>query len=191
MTIKTEPESRKNKKKKSETGKKKIQTPEQAHHVEAGKTSDVIKLRKALISDAPIIHELVLFYAKREEMLPRAYNEIYENIRDFTVIEKNGKVVACGGLHVCWSDLAEVKSLAVKLEEARKGYGSKLVKFAVKEARALGIKRIFTLTFKEGFFRKMGFSRVDVNDLPKKVWFECVRCVHFPDCDEIAMVMDI
>ncbi len=148
-------------------------------------------MRKAEMKDATDIQKLVMFYAKREEMLPRSLNEIYENIRDFSVIEKDDRIVACGSLHVCWDNLAEVKSLAVYPKHAKNGYGTMLVGKATREAKKLGITRLFTLTFQAGFFEKLGFYRVDVNDLPKKVWFECVRCVHFPDCDEEALVKDI
>lgn len=148
-------------------------------------------MRKAVAEDAHDIQQLIMFYAKRDEMLPRSLNEIYENIRDFSVIEKDGEIVACGALHVCWENLAEVKSLAVYPDYSKNGYGSKLVKKALREAKKLGVNRVFTLTFQAGFFEKLGFYLVDVNDLPKKVWYECIRCVHFPDCDEEALVKDI
>lgn len=159
--------------------------------IPAAKISSLVKLRKARIEDAADIQNLIKYYAKKEEMLPRSINEIYENIRDFSVLEKNGEVVACGGLHVCWNDLAEIKSLAVSPELQGKGYGSKLCKQFIKEARELGVPRVFTLTFRPGFFEKIGFRKVEMNDLPKKVWIECVKCVHFPDCGEEALVFDL
>jgi len=144
-----------------------------------------------VVSDAQRIQSLIMYYAKRDEMLPRSINEIYENLRDFTVIEENGEVIACGALHVCWDNLAEVKSLAVDPEHTKLGHGSRLVRYAVRETRKMDISRVFTLTFQDEFFYKLGFRYVDVNELPKKVWFECVKCVHFPDCDEVAMVKDL
>lgn len=157
----------------------------------ASRTTSGFKLRKARIDDAVAIQNLIKYYAKKEEMLPRSINEIYENLRDFSVLEKDGAVVACGGLHVCWNDLAEIKSLAVAPELQGKGFGSKLCKQFLKEARELGIPRVFTLTFRPGFFEKLGFTKVEMNDLPKKVWIECVKCVHFPDCGEEALVFDL
>lgn len=159
--------------------------------VKAGKKPSKMALRKARVTDAAQIQNLIKYYSKKEEMLPRSINEIYENLRDFTVLEQDGYVMACGGLHVCWNDLAEIKSLAVAPELQGQGCGSRLVKHFVKEARDLGIPRVFTLTFRPGFFEKQGFVKVEMNDLPKKVWIECVKCVHFPDCGEEALVFDL
>jgi len=156
-----------------------------------GKAESSPMLRKARLEDASRIQKLIKHYAEKHEMLPRSINEIYENIRDFTVIEIDSIVIACGALHVCWDDLAEIKSLAVDPDHIRSGHGSRLVKYAVREAKALGISRLFTLTFQPGFFMKLGFSHVEMNDLPKKVWFECVKCVHFPDCNEEALVREL
>lgn len=149
------------------------------------------KLRKAKISDAKKIQSLIKYYADRNEMLHRSINDIYENIRDYVVIEDGGEVVACCCLHVCWDDLVEIKSMAVAPERLKNGLGSKLIRFEVEEAKALGTKTIFVLTFQPGFFRKHGFREVDRNSLPKKVWSECIHCVHFPDCGETALVYDL
>ncbi len=134
------------------------------------------------------MHALVNFFAERGEMLARPLSEIYENVRDYFVIRDGDRVLACVAFHVCWADLAEIKALAVAKESQDQGLGAALVEACLGEARALGIPQVFALTYKPGFFERMGFSRVDVNSLPRKVWGECIRCAKFPNCDETALV---
>lgn len=123
-------------------------------------------------------------------MLPRALSEIYENIRDFYVARDSDRVVACAALHVCWSDLAEVRSVAVSEDRRRQGVGARLVRACLEEADGLGIPRLFCLTYKPDFFETTGFKLADKADLPRKVWSDCYRCPKFPNCDEIAMVWE-
>jgi amino-acid N-acetyltransferase len=150
-----------------------------------------MKVEKARMSDVPGMHQLINHFAQRGEMLPRALSEIYENIRDFFVARnEKGEPVGCVALHVNWSDLAEVKSLAVSADKHRKGIGAMLVKACVEEAETLGIETVFCLTYKPDFFEKVGFKREDKAKLPRKVWTECYRCPKFPDCDEVALVYD-
>lgn len=146
-------------------------------------------VEKARISDAPQLHRLINHFADKGEMLHRPLSEIYENIRDYFVIRgPNGEIVACCALHICWSDLAEIKALAVKEERQGEGLGSLLVEACLKEARDIGIPKVFCLTYKPKFFEKFGFKRIDMSKLPRKVWGECQRCPKFPNCDEIAMI---
>ena len=148
-----------------------------------------IKVEKARISDVPQIHKLINNFAGRGEMLARPLSELYENIRDFFVVRKGKKIIGCAALHVMWSDLAEIKSVAVDEELQKQGVGNQLVSACLDEARGLGISTIFCLTYKPGFFGKFGLKEVDKMTLPQKVWTECYRCVKFPNCDETAMTM--
>jgi len=151
-----------------------------------------MKVEKATINDVKQMHELVNRFAGKGEMLPRALSEIYENLRDYFVIRgKDGKVIACGALHISWADLAEVKALAVAKDKQKKGMGAALVKACVVEARSLGIPRMFCLTYKPGFFIRQGFLQVEKTELPRKIWAECYSCPKFPDCDEVALVFDV
>jgi amino-acid N-acetyltransferase len=147
-------------------------------------------IRKATVTDVEAIHRLLKRHAERGELLPRALSDLYDAVRDFNVFEpKSGSsIVGVCALHVCWEDLAEIRSLAVAEPYQGGGVGSALVKAALAEAGELGIKRVFTLTYKPDFFNKHGFAIVDKATLPQKVWAECIRCVKFPDCDEIAML---
>lgn len=150
-----------------------------------------MKVEKAKMADVPQMHKLINKFAAQGEMLPRALSEIYENIRDYFVVRSGDKVVACVALHVSWSDLAEIKSLAVARGSQREGIGAKLVKICIDEARELGISTIFCLTYKPKFFEKCGFVAIERSALPRKVWGECYNCPKFPDCDEVPLVFHL
>ena len=147
-------------------------------------------IRKATVRDVKAIHLLLRKYADRGELLPRALSDLYDDVRDFSVFEEKigSSITGACALHVCWEDLAEIRSLAVSEQYQGEGIGSTLVTAALAEAQDLGIKRIFTLTYRPDFFNKHGFKIVDKATLPQKVWAECIKCVKFPDCDEIAML---
>ena len=150
-----------------------------------------MKVEKAKISDVPQIQELVNYFAAKDEMLPRSLSELYENIRDCFVVRDNGRVVACASLHVFWSDLAEVRSLAVAEDSQDKGLSGQLLEACLNEAKELGIGTLFCLTYQPPLFERYGFARVDKMDLPRKVWTECYRCPKFPDCDEVALIYNL
>jgi len=148
-------------------------------------------IRKAKVTDVEEIQKLVNYYAERKEMLPRSLNELYENIQDFFVYEKNGRIIACASLQVVWEDLAEIKSLAVGHEYQKQGIGTKLIKKCLKQAKSLGVKKVFLLTFKPQYFKKFGFKELPREKLPHKIWSECIRCHLFPDCKEIALILKL
>ena len=148
-------------------------------------------IRKARISDVKDIQKLLTSFANRGEMLSRSLSELYEALRDFYIFEEDGRVLGTSALHIVWEDLAEVRSVAVAEDAGRRGIGSEVVGACLEEGRALGLKRIFCLTYKPDFFAKFGFRVVDKSELPHKVWGDCIKCVKFPDCDEIAMILDL
>ena len=145
-------------------------------------------IEKAKIADVPQIHKLVNSFSERGLMLARPLSEIYEAMRDFFVIREDSKVVACAALHVSWSDLAEIRSVAVAEDKQKKGLGARLVAACLKEAEELGIKTVFCFTYRPEFFRKYKFVDIDKMELPRKVWTDCFRCPKFPNCDETAMI---
>ena len=148
-------------------------------------------IRKAKIVDVREIQGLIEGSASKGEMLHRSLSEIYDNIRDFYVFQGNRSLLGTCALHVCWEDLAEIRSLTVLENERRKGIGSKLVKACLREAKQLGVRKVFALTYEPSFFQKFGFGIVDKATLPHKVWSDCLKCVKFPDCDEIAMTLEL
>lgn len=148
-------------------------------------------VRKAKITDVKTIHRLVNEFAKKGEMIPRSLNDLYENIRDIFVYEDRDEIKGVCALHILWEDLAEVRSLSVRLDVQGIGIGKKLVTTCIKEAKMLGIKRLFALTYHPEFFEKMGFVVTDKSKLPQKIWGECLRCPKFPECDESAVIMNL
>ena len=148
-------------------------------------------LRKAKIGDVKQIQALVNNYAQLGLMLPRSLNELYESVRDFYVFEENREVMGVCALHINWEDLAEIRSLAVKEEQNKRGIGLKLARACLEEAEELSIGRVFALTYEPGFFEKLGFKRVDKSLLPQKVWQDCLKCVKFPECDEEAVILEL
>ena len=146
---------------------------------------------KARIKDIPAIQKLVNSYANKGEMLPRALSEMYESIRDFFVVREGDEIIACAALHVFWSDLAEVRAVAVVEGKKAQGAGAVLMQACLDEGRELGIDTIFCLTYNPAYFEKFGFNQVDKSELPQKVWGECLRCPKFPDCDEVALTYKV
>ncbi|MFC1937765.1 N-acetyltransferase [Chloroflexota bacterium] len=147
-----------------------------------------MKVDRARIKDVSQIHELVNRFADRGEMLARSLSEIYENTRDYFVLREGDSILACAALHILWSDLAEIKSLAVTEHKQKQGVGDQLVTTCLNEAKELGIPDVFCLTYKPAFFERHGFSQLDKMKLPQKVWTECYRCPKFPNCDEVALI---
>ncbi|NVN99788.1 MAG: N-acetyltransferase [Geobacteraceae bacterium] len=148
-------------------------------------------LRKAEIKDVKDIQKLLLHYANRGDMLSRSLSELYEALRDFYIVEDEGRITGVAALHIVWEDLAEIRSVAVAEDVGRKGVGTEVVNACITEGRQLGLKRLFCLTYKPDFFAKFGFQIVDKSQLPHKVWGDCIKCAKFPDCDEIAMILDL
>jgi amino-acid N-acetyltransferase len=150
-----------------------------------------LKIRKAKISDLKLVHKLINDFAKKEEMIPRSLNELYENVRDFLICEGKGKICGVCALHIMWEDLAEIRSLAVDKKYQKIGIGKNLVKQCLKEAKVLGIKRVFALTYHPEIFKKIGFVDTDKSSLPQKIWGDCLRCHKFPECDENAVIINL
>lgn len=148
-------------------------------------------LRKATLNDAKDIQKLINSYANDRVMLARSLNYLYENIREFFVfIDNEGIIRGCCASHVVWDDLAEIKALAVDKQFLKRGIGKTLVKACIEEVKNLGVKKMFALTYVDKFFIKSGFKVVNRDDLPQKIWRECINCPKFPDCDEIAVLND-
>ena len=147
--------------------------------------------RKAKFQDIEAIFGLVNDYAHDGIMLARSRNTLYETLRDMVVAETDdGRIVGVGGLHIIWDKLAEVRTMAVEPSMVRHGIGAKIVQKLLQEGQELGVEKFFTLTYKPGFFQKLGFRVVTKEELPHKVWKECIDCPKFPNCDDIALLKE-
>ena len=154
-----------------------------------------IVIEKPSVNTYEGIYNLINYYAERREMLAKSLDEIYRLTRGFRVLvdhsQAQPKVIACAHLDIFSPVLAEIKSLAVDPDYQGYGYGRMLVADCEKEAQQLGIKQIFALTYKEGFFEKQGYKVVDIDSLPEKVFKECVKCPFYGECNEIAVLKQI
>ena len=148
-------------------------------------------VRKANAADGPAIQRLLAHFAARGELLPRTLNEVYQHLRDFVVGEADGQIVGVCALWLYWEDLAEIRSLAVHERYGGRGLGKALVVACLEEAAHLGIKRVFALTYRPGFFERLGFRTLDKRELPQKIWKDCIRCARFTCCDEVALIRDV
>jgi amino-acid N-acetyltransferase len=151
--------------------------------------SNVI-VRRATLSDVEDMHQLINHFAGLGLMLPKPRSKLYQNIRDFFVAERERQLVGCGALHVIWNDLGEIRSLAVAETYQNNGVGRRLAIAALQDAIELKLPRVFALTYQRDFFERLGFIEVDKSSMPQKVWGECMDCPKFPNCDEVAMILD-
>lgn len=156
-------------------------------------------IRNATMADIKEIHSLLSHFAAQGMLLGRALSSLYDQLRDFKVFvardpaDATGKTEVVAGsaaLHVCWENLAEIRSLAVRERFQGQDIGTGLVRACLAEAETLGISKVFTLTYQPGFFKKLGFREIDKNELPHKVWSDCINCPKFPDCNETALVWE-
>lgn len=151
-------------------------------------------VRKARLADVAAMHRIINYYAEKQRMLPKTELQLYENLRDYSVIidaAEPDRVLACGALHIYWENLAEVRAIAVDPDQVHKHLGSVLVGSLIEEARAWNIGKVFVFTYEPGFFGRFGFEQVEHRALPLKVYNECFHCPKFNTCDEIAMVLKL
>ena len=154
-------------------------------------------IRNARMGDVKKIYELLQYFADKDLLLGRSLSSLYDQLKDFSVyVEKveddpdQEKLVGVCALHICWDNLAEIRSLAVIDGFQDKGVGRQLVDRALLEADSYGITKVFTLTYQPDFFKKLGFKDIDKAELPHKVWSDCIQCSKFPDCNEEALVWE-
>jgi amino-acid N-acetyltransferase len=150
-------------------------------------------IRKAIMKDVKPIQKLLEPYVQKGLLLPRSLSELYGYLRDYYVYipDEGDEPKGTCALHLCWEDLAEIKSLAVDEAFTGQGIGSRLVETCLSEAITLGMYKIFALTYRVDFFKRLGFKEVDKSLLPHKIWADCLKCAKFPECDEIAVLLEV
>lgn len=151
-------------------------------------------IRKARPSDVAALHRIINHYAEQQLMLPKTHLQLYENLRDYSVVVENAntqKVLGCGALHIYWENLAEIRAVAVAHGIRQKGIGSTLVEHLIEEARQYGLEQVFVFTYVPKFFSRFGFIQVEHRTMPLKVYNECFHCPKFNTCDELAMVLHL
>jgi amino-acid N-acetyltransferase len=151
-------------------------------------------VRKARLNDVNEMFRMINHYAEMQLMLPKTQLQLYENLRDYSVVtdaSDPNRVLACGALHIYWENLAEIRAVAVAPGITRRGIGTFLIEQLLEEARALGIEQVFVFTYEPRFFGRFGFIQVEHRTMPLKVYNECFHCPKFNKCDELAMVLHL
>lgn len=150
-------------------------------------------IRKARLEEVREIFRLLSDYSSQWNVLPRSLAELYSFVRDFFVYREDGDgpILGIGALHVFWEDLGEIRSLMVIPEHQGRGLGRALIQSCLAEARALGMRQVFVLTDRPEFFRRFGFREFPREKLHPRIWADCIKCLKFPHCDEIPMVLEL
>jgi amino-acid N-acetyltransferase len=147
-----------------------------------------MRTRKAVLSDAQHIHDLIASYSVDGTLLPRTLAEICENVRDFVVLYQGSHIIGCGALHLYGLHLAEIRSITVMPMWQRQGGGRSLVNALLTEAKRHRVSCICLFTRTPEFFASLGFKMAQREDLPDKIHKDCWVCPRFHHCDEVAMV---
>lgn len=154
--------------------------------------ADGLFLRRAVVPDVKAVHALLLKTAGEGLLLPRPLGDLYNRLREFVVLSDDaGHVYGCCALSIVWDNIAEIRSLVVSGELRGQHWGYELVSTCLNEARSLGLRKVFTLTYQIDFFKKLEFTIVPKEVLPNKIWADCIHCPKFPDCDETAMLLEL
>jgi len=153
----------------------------------------VIELVKAKLDDIPQMQALVIQEVKDGIILNRTEDEVATNIRSYVLAKENGELVAYAALHVHSKRLAEIRSLIVSEAYRGKKIGESIVKFTLNEAKELGVEEdVLVLTYLPVFFQKMNFIEMNKEEIPEhKIWADCIKCIHFPVCNEVALVYKV
>jgi amino-acid N-acetyltransferase len=151
----------------------------------------LIQLRVACEDDIDAIYRLLSFYADEKLLLRLSKNDVRERLPLFVVAIESSKVVACVSIRDFGESLFEVRSLAVDPEYVGRNIGTDLVTYIMNSlAKNSGIK-LFALTYSAHFFEKLGFTHVDKELFPQKIWSDCNNCPKQNECDEEALMIEL
>ena len=153
----------------------------------------MIELFKAKLSDIPQMQALVTAEVKDGIILNRTEDEVATNIRSYVLAKDGDSIVGYAALHIHSSRLAEIRSLIVSDQQRGKGIGASIVRYMLNEAKELKVREdVLVLTYLPDFFKKLGFKEIDKEKIPEhKIWADCIKCIHFPICNEVALVYKV
>ncbi|PIW46692.1 MAG: GNAT family N-acetyltransferase [Zetaproteobacteria bacterium CG12_big_fil_rev_8_21_14_0_65_54_13] len=146
-----------------------------------------ISIRNAGVDDVEAIYALLQPFVVKNIILARDRDNIYQHLQEFLVADYDGELCGVVAVHIYGENLAEVRSLVVSPAYQKHGIGRLLVEGCEQWLAALGVARVFALTYVTAFFERMGYAVVSRESLPHKVWTVCVHCARFADCDEVAV----
>ena len=149
-------------------------------------------IKKPTLNDIEKIEKLLDPFIKEGIILKRDSDEIASNIRSYVIFEDKNNIIGIGALHIYSKELGEIRSLVVKDDYQKRGIGKNIVLALEKEAKNLHLKQLLTLTYQKEFFEKLGFKEIPKEKVPsQKVWSDCIKCQHFPNCNEISLIKNI
>lgn len=148
-------------------------------------------VRQATLADVDSLMDMIEYWAKQGQNLPRKRNDIIRGIQTFAVCVKDEQVVGCACLYVYDSGLAEIRSLGVSPVIQRQGQGRAIVNYLLKRAQKMFIQRVFVLTRSPEFFSKVGFQKTVIDALPEKILNDCENCPKREQCDEVAYIYNV
>jgi len=147
---------------------------------------------KATLSSIHEMRELILPEIENGIILDRTEDEMATNIRSYILAYQGTELVGFTALHIHTTYLAEVRSLIVKDGLRGQKIGENLVNNAIDEASSLGLLRVLVLTYKQTFFERLGFVEIPKESLPEqKIWADCIKCKHFPVCNEVSLIKNL
>ncbi|MGE9807364.1 amino-acid N-acetyltransferase [Janibacter sp. G1551] len=132
-------------------------------------------MRAARTADVKAIRAIVAPLAEERVLISKDAVAYFEGLQEFRVAEVDGRVVGCGALHVLWEDLAEIRTLAVDRSMVGRGIGALVLEQLVEDAQALGVERLFCLTFETAFFERHGFEAIEGQAVAPEVYAELLR----------------
>lgn len=136
----------------------------------------MVDVVRAVTKDVSGIRALVEPQAGKRILLAKEVVSYYESLHDFRVVrDEQGVVIGCGALHVMWEDLAEVRTLTVREDRLGVGLGSAILRSLLDDARAVGVQRVFCLTFETDFFSRHGFEPIEGIPVEQNVYAELLR----------------
>jgi amino-acid N-acetyltransferase len=148
-----------------------------------------ILYRKAKLSDIEQMQNLVTPEVDSGVILLRSDDELATNIRSYMVGVLDKQIVAFNALHIHSPKLAEIRSLIVSEKLRGQGVGKKLIQLSEEEGLSLGLKEILVLTYQQSFFEALGFIEISKESIPEhKIWADCIKCKHFPVCNEVSLI---
>jgi len=147
---------------------------------------------KPNVSDIQNMQKLVIPDVENGNILDRSYHEMATTIRSYTVVKRDEEIIGFIALHIHTVELAEIRSLVVKEEFRQRGVAKELIQKTIEEGKSLHLKRLLVLTYKKELFKFFNFVEIPKESIPEtKIWADCIKCKHFPICDEISLLLDI
>ena len=147
---------------------------------------------KPTVSDIQKMQDLVLKDVENGNILDRDKNEMATTIRSYLAIKDNENIIGFVALHIHTTQLAEIRSLIVDESYRGQGIGKKLIQNSIDEANSLGLDRVLVLTYQQKLFEQFNFEVIQKEYIPEtKIWADCIKCKHFPVCDEIALMLNL